>query len=216
MPVSSLVYACSRLYPPFFCMLKPSFSIFHRRRPPWLHSSTALFSVTGKDEIPLEAGGLGLGWSVGVPGVWLAGFLALDDVEGVMAPLGVDVIDVVDPTEGLCDGGVFAGAMDEGPCLAAEFVELFVDAGQLAVLQGDEEFPMMFAAQAEDGPIGEQAVEEKHEGETRETGFEAFGQTVKRFEFAVLLGDVFSGVYSLMMLKANPLGHTSLASSTLW
>lgn len=166
MPVSSLVYACSRLYPPFFCMLKPSFSIFHRRRPPWLHSSTALFSVTGKDEIPLEAGGLGLGWSVGVPGVWLAGFLALDDVEGVMAPLGVDVIDVVDPTEGLCDGGVFAGAMDEG--------------------------------------------------ETRETGFEAFGQTVKRFEFAVLLGDVFSGVYSLMMLKANPLGHTSLASSTLW
>ena len=70
-----------------------------------------------------------MGRSVGVPGVSLAGFLALDDMHGVMAPLGIDVVDVVDPTEGLCDGGVFAGVMEEGPCGAAQFVELLVDAG---------------------------------------------------------------------------------------
>ena len=83
----------------------------------------------GKRRDPLEAGGLGLGRSVGVPGVSLAGFLALDDMHGVMAPLGIDVVDVVDPTEGLCDGGVFAGVMEEGTGRAAQFVELLVDAG---------------------------------------------------------------------------------------
>ena len=111
-----------------------------------------VFFGDGKRREPLEAGGLGLRRSVGVPGVWLTGFLALDDMHGVMAPLGIDVVDVVDPSEGLCDGGVLAGAMKEGPCGAAQFVELLVDAGQLVVLKRDEEFPPILAVQGEDVP----------------------------------------------------------------
>jgi len=84
--------------------------------------------------------------------------------------------------------------------------------GQLVVLEGDEEFPTILAAQGEDGSIGEQAVEDKHEGETRKAGFEALGQAVKGLEFAVLFGDVLPGVLDELAQDAEgkPVGAHEL------
>jgi hypothetical protein len=84
--------------------------------------------------------------------------------------------------------------MDEGTDRRAECIEFFVYGGQLIVFERDEIAPTVLAAQGEDGPIGEQAVEQKDETETREAPFQALGQAVKRLEFAVLFGDVFPGV----------------------
>ena len=130
----------------------------------------------------------------------------------MMTPLGVHVLDVVDPAERLGDGAVFSGAMDERMRGGTQGIEFFIDRGQLIILEGNHRAPPVLAAKREDGSIEKQSISQQRDGQAREAPFEPLGQAIKGFELAILLRGVFGRVLDELAEdgKGEPVGTNQL------
>ncbi len=129
----------------------------------------------------------------------------------------IPVVDVVHPQEVLNDLG-FLQCDSPELILGLELPqcgELLLHRWQILVLQSDHERPLVLAADIENRSGGVLAGQRQRNGQAREAGVQALGESVERLELAILLGEVLTRIFDEFAYdgEAESVGRHQLQNS---